>query len=177
MFYFEILLLNGPYLVESSCGKAAYGSGVRLLGRPGKEVVWWVWRKQAAPHQTPQSWPGWARTDLTEAEVPGGEKTASNRIFAFYETWAKILILESHMFPFVQVWQVDLAVGVDVFAGLDHHRTGGLHKAYRRIVGIRIQQPQAHGNIVHIPWNRTNMHGYAFFICNTINSSLTHLYN
>ncbi len=55
------------------------------------------------------------------------------------------------MFPFVQVWQVDLAVGVDVFAGLDHHRTGGLHKTYRRIVGIRIQQPQAHGNIVHTP--------------------------
>lgn len=55
------------------------------------------------------------------------------------------------MFPLVQVRQVDLAVGIYVFAGLDHHRTGGLHKTYRRIVGIRIQQPQAHGNIVHIP--------------------------
>lgn len=60
-------------------------------------------------------------------------------------------ISEAYMFPLVQVGQVDLAVGVDVFAGLDHHRTGGLHKTYRRIVGIRIQQPQAHGDIVHIP--------------------------
>ncbi len=40
------------------------------------------------------------------------------------------------MFPLVQVWQVDLAVGVDTFASFDHHRTGGLHKTYRRIVGI-----------------------------------------
>lgn len=64
------------------------------------------------------------------------------------------------MFPLVQVRQVDLAVGVDVFAGLDHHGTGGLHKTYGRIEGIRIQQPQAHGDIIHIPWNRKSTHGY-----------------
>lgn len=62
----------------------------------------------------------------------------------------ELCVNESYMLPLVQVGQVDLAVGIYVFAGLDHHRTGGLHKTYRRIVGIRIQQPQAHGNIVHV---------------------------
>ena len=50
----------------------------------------------------------------------------------------------------MQVGQVDLAVGINVFACLDHHGTGGLHKADGRIEWIGVQQPQAHRDVVHI---------------------------
>jgi len=54
------------------------------------------------------------------------------------------------MFPLVQVRQVDLAVGVDVFARFDHHGIGGLDETDGGVVGVRVQQPQAHRDVVHV---------------------------
>lgn len=59
-------------------------------------------------------------------------------------------ILFTYVFPLVKVGQVDLAVGVYVFASLDHHSTGGLDKANGRVVGIRVQEPKTHWDVVDI---------------------------
>ena len=54
------------------------------------------------------------------------------------------------MFPLVKVGQVDLAVGIYVFSSLDHHSASGLDKANGRVVGIRVQEPKTHWDVVDI---------------------------
>ena len=54
----------------------------------------------------------------------------------------------------MEVGQVDLAVGVDVFASFDHHGTGGLDEADGGVVGVGVQQPQTHRDVVHVPYER-----------------------
>lgn len=58
------------------------------------------------------------------------------------------------MLPLVQIRQVDLAVGVDVLASFDHHGTGRFDKTYGRVVGIRVQQPQTHRDVVDIAYRK-----------------------
>ena len=56
------------------------------------------------------------------------------------------------MFPLVEVRQVDLAVGVDMFTRFDHHGAGGLDEADGGVVGVGVQQPQTHRDVVHVSY-------------------------
>ena len=58
------------------------------------------------------------------------------------------------MLPLVQIRQIDLAIGVDVLASFDHHGAGRFDKAYGRVVGIRVQQPQTHRDVVDIAYRK-----------------------
>ena len=58
------------------------------------------------------------------------------------------------MLPLVQIWQIDFAIGINVLASLDHHGTGRLNKTYGRVVGIRVQQPQTHWDVVDIAYRK-----------------------
>lgn len=52
----------------------------------------------------------------------------------------------------MQVWEVNLSIGINVFPGFYHHGTCGFDKTDGRIVGIRVKKPQADGNVVHISY-------------------------
>lgn len=54
------------------------------------------------------------------------------------------------MFPFMQIWEVDFSIGIDVLPCFNHHGASGLDKADGRIVWIGVQQPQANGNVVYV---------------------------
>lgn len=58
------------------------------------------------------------------------------------------------MLPLVQIRQVNFAVGINVLARLDHHCTGGFYKTYRRVIGICVQQPQTHWDVVDIAYRK-----------------------
>lgn len=55
------------------------------------------------------------------------------------------------MFPFMQVGQVDFAIGVHMLPCLDHHGAGGLHKADGGVIGVGVQQPHTDGDVVCVP--------------------------
>jgi len=54
----------------------------------------------------------------------------------------------------MQVWEVNLSIGINVFPGFYHHGTCGFDKTDGRVVGIRVKKPQADGNVVHISYRR-----------------------
>lgn len=68
----------------------------------------------------------------------------------------------TYMLPLMEIRQVDLAVGVDVLASFDHHCTGRFDKTYGRVVGIRVQQPEAHRNVVDIAFRKNKRHVITF---------------
>lgn len=61
---------------------------------------------------------------------------------------------QTYMLPLVQVRQVDFAVGVNVLPGFDHHGAGGLDEANGGVVGIGVQQPQTHRDVIGISYRR-----------------------
>lgn len=58
----------------------------------------------------------------------------------------------SYMLPFVQVGQVDLSICIDMFPGLNHHCARWFHETNGRVVGVRVQEPQTHRNIIYISY-------------------------
>lgn len=58
------------------------------------------------------------------------------------------------MLPLMKIRQVDLAIGINVLASFDHHGTGRFDKTYGRVVGIRVQQPQTHWDVVDIAYRK-----------------------
>lgn len=57
---------------------------------------------------------------------------------------------QTYVLPLVQVGQVDFAVGVDVLAGFYHHGACRFDKADGGVVGIGVQQPQTHRDVVGV---------------------------
>lgn len=55
------------------------------------------------------------------------------------------------MLPVVQVGKVDLSVVVHVLRHLDLHVLGRPHVADGRVVGVGVQQPHGHGDVVVLP--------------------------
>lgn len=58
------------------------------------------------------------------------------------------------MLPLMQIWQVDFAISINVFASFYHHGTCRFDKTYGRVVGICVQQPQTHWDVVDIAYKK-----------------------